>query len=623
MVPPAELLDVAIEHHQSGRLDQAAQCYRQVLQVAPRDIDALHLLGVTAHQLGRHSEAVRLIRDALAIDGTKANFHNSLGVVNLAIGSLSEAAACFQQAATLDRNLPEAHNNLGLTLLGQRRMAEAVSAFKHAVNLKPDYAAAYNNLGTAFYALGRNADAVASYERALQLNGDLWEAYFDLGNAHYRLGQLEKAVACFTRARGLVPKSYNNLGNALLLLHYRAGITLDELAAAHSEFDRAFGTALSKAWKPHDNDRDPERRLKVGFLSPDLHTHPVGFFIVGLLKNIDQKQLEIICYSNSSLSDDLTARIRSCTSLWRDVWECGDEQLDAQIREDGIDILFDLAGHTQGNRLLVFARRPAPLQMSWAGYPGTTGLEAIDYILADRNEIPLDAEIHYRERVLRMPDDYVCYEPPPYSPDVSPLPALTRPFVTFGSFNNPAKLNPEVVALWARILDRVPESHLILRYQGLDDPDLADRLRSQFAGRGVDPKRVSLEGKLPHPQLLSLYAEVDIALDPFPYNGGLTTLEALWMGVPVVTWPGETFAGRHSLTHLSTIGLTETIARDPDHYVDLAASLAGDLPRLASLRTGLRDRVASSPLCDGKRFADHFMNVLRDVWREWATAGFR
>lgn len=620
MVPPAELLDIAIEHHQSGRLDEAEQLYRQVLHASPRDHNALHLLGVAAHQLGRHAEAVGLISQALAVDGNQPKLLNNLGAVHQALGNPREAIACFQQATMLDMDYPEAHNNLGLALLGQRRPTEALSAFQRAVALKSDYATAHNNLGTAWYTLGRNADAVACYERALQLNPGFWETWFNLGNARQRLGQLEEAIDCFTKARGLMPKSYNNLGNALFLLHYRPGITLDELAEAHAEFDRAFGASLAEAWKPHDNDRDPDRRLKVGFLSPDLHTHPVGFFMVGLLEHIDQEQLDIVCYSNSSLSDDLTTRIRSSTSLWRDVWAWSDERLDAQIREDGIDILIDLAGHTQGNRLMVVARKPAPVQVSWAGYPGTTGLEAIDYIIADRNEIPPDAEIHYRERVLRLPDAYVCYEPPASAPAVSPLPAVARRHVTFGSFNNPTKLNPEVVAVWAQILDRVPKSRLILRYQGLDDPDLAEHLRSLFAGHGIDPTRVSLGGRLPHPQLLELYNEVDIALDPFPYNGGLTTLEALWMGVPVITCPGETFAGRHSLTHLSTIGMTETIARDPDHYVDLATSLGGDLKALASLRAGLRDRVASSPLCDGEKFAGDFQDVLRDVWQEWATA---
>jgi protein O-GlcNAc transferase len=620
MVPPADLLDIALNHHQSGRVDEAEQLYRRILQVTPQDHNALHLAGVAAHQLGRHTEAILLIRQALAIDGIQPKIHNSLGAVHQALGNLAEAATCFQQAAMLDMDYPEAHNNLGLVLLAERRPSEALPAFQRALALKPDYAAAHNNLGTALYTLGRNAEAVDCYERALQLNSGFWEAYFNLGNARQRLGQLEEAIACFTSARRLVPKSYNNVGNLLLLMHYRAGITMDELAAAHAEFERAFGAPLHETWKPHDNDRDPERRLKVGFLSPDLHTHPVGFFIVGLLEHIDQTQLDIACYSNSSLADDLTTRIRSSASLWRDVWGWSDEQLDAQIREDGIDILFDLAGHTQGNRLLVFARKPAPIQISWAGYPGTTGLEAIDYILADRHEIPPAAETHYRERVLRMPDAYVCYEPPAYAPAVSPLPALTRGHVTFGSFSNPVKLNTEVVAVWARILAQVPQSRLLLRYQGLDDPDLAAHLKTLFAGHGIDPDRVSLQGKLPHPQLLELYTEVDIALDPFPYNGGLTTLESLWMGVPVITWPGETFAGRHSLTHLTTIGLTDTVASDPDHYVALAASLAGNLPGLASLRAGLRDRVASSPLCDGERFAGSFLHVLRDVWREWASA---
>jgi len=290
-----------------------------------------------------------------------------------------------------------------------------------------------------------------------------------------------------------------------------------------------------------------------------------------------------------------------------------------QIRADQIDILFDLAGHTARNRLLVFARKPASIQITWIGYEGTTGLAAMDYILADRCAIPEGVEKYYREKVLRLPEVYVCYAPPADAPAVGPLPALTRGQVTFGSFNNLAKINPQVVAAWAEILRRVPEARLVLKYRGLNDAGTRCRYTELFAAQGIESARLELLAWSAYAEMLAEYQRIDIALDPFPFSGGVTTCEALWMGIPVITWPGETFAGRHSLSHLSNIGLTETIARDLDEYVKLAAALAGDLSRLARIRAGLREQVASSPLCDGERFAANLMSLLRAVWSQWTS----
>jgi predicted O-linked N-acetylglucosamine transferase (SPINDLY family) len=282
-------------------------------------------------------------------------------------------------------------------------------------------------------------------------------------------------------------------------------------------------------------------------------------------------------------------------------------------------VLFDLAGHTGYNRLLAFARKPAPIQITWIGYEGTTGLAAMDYILADRFEIPAGDEVHYRERVLRMPTGYVCYEPPADAPPVSPLPAAASGCVTFGSWNNPAKVGPPVIEAWAEILRRTPGARLLLKYRAWDEPLLSSRFAELFAARGVDPRRLEFLGWSSHAESLALYERIDLALDPFPFSGSATTCDALWMGVPVVTCPGQTFAGRHSLSHLSAVGLTETIAGDLDQYVALAVTLAHDLPRLAGLRAGLRERTAASPLCDGPRFARDLLALLRDVWRQWTA----
>ncbi len=327
-----------------------------------------------------------------------------------------------------------------------------------------------------------------------------------------------------------------------------------------------------------------DRRLRVGFVSADFGRHPVGYFLIRALENLDRGQCETVCYCNRMIKDELTARFQAASTIWRDVSRLSDQALTEEILADRIDILFDLAGHTAGNRLLVFARKPAPVQVTWAGYVGTTGLRAMDYVLADRYEVPSEAEAHYCEKVLRMPDGYVTYDPPSYAPLVAPLPALKRGYVTFGSFNNRAKITPQTVEVWAKVLDHVPQSRLVLKYKTMSNPSIARGLAEEFANHKVDPGQLECLGWSAHPALLSEYNRIDLALDPLPYNGGLTTCEALWMGVPVLTCPGETFASRHSLSHLSTVGLTETIARTLDEYVELAVTLARDLSRLASLR---------------------------------------
>jgi protein O-GlcNAc transferase len=648
-----ETLALAVRYHQAGHLQAAERIYRQILAADPNEASAWHLLGVLNAQLGRHQPGVEYIQRALTLNPGCVEAHFDLGNALMDQGKLDTAAACYRRAIGLKPDYVEAHVNLGLALHAQGTPDEAVACHRRALELKPDYALAHNSLGLALQAQGKLDEAAACYRQALHLKPDFVEAHNNLGNLRVHQGELTEAVACYRRALQLKPdyaQAHSNLGNALSLLgkpddavacyrralelmpdcagahsnllcalHYRGSLTLKELADAHAEFQQKHCDGLRAAWDAHQNVRDPQRRLRVGFLSRDLHRHPVGYFLIRLLEHLDQRRCEAICYRDGTAQDDLTARFQVAAAKWSDVVGWTDEQLAWQIRADQIDVLFDMAGHTSGNRLLVFARKPAPVQVTWAGYVGTTGLAAMDYILADRYEIPPQSEVYYRERVLRMPDGYVCYDPPDYAPPVSPLPAFENGYVTFAAFHNPAKITPQVVELWAQVLKRLPRARLVLKYRGLDDPSVASRLAELFAGRGIDPGRLEFLGFSAHSETLAHYQRVDVALDAFPYNGGLTTCEALWMGVPVVTCPSETFAGRHSLTHLSNVGLTETIAGDLDEYVEIAVSLASDLPRLAALRAGLRDRMASSPLCDGKRFAENFAEVLRGAWRDWCA----
>jgi predicted O-linked N-acetylglucosamine transferase (SPINDLY family) len=368
----------------------------------------------------------------------------------------------------------------------------------------------------------------------------------------------------------------------------------------------------------YGNVPDPERRLRIGYVSKDFGRHPVGYFLLPVLSSHDHASVEVYCYSGRIREDDVTGRLRESADVWRSTTDLDDRDLASMVRDDSIDILVDLSGHTGGSRLLVFAEKPAPIQVSWAGYAGTTGLSTMDYLISDWRETPEGSDRWYVEKVVRLPDCYVCYEPPEYAPPVVPLPALKKGHVTFGCFNNLAKVRPGVVALWSKILREIPNARLLMITKQLSDPDTRRRYLEMFSAGGVG-ERVDLSGDRPHIDLLAGYGEIDIALDPFPYSGGLTTLESLWMGVPVITLGGDRFASRHSLSHLTAVGLPELIASGPDDYIARAVGLACDPERLATLRRELRPRMAASPLCDGSRFTRNLEDAYRYMWRSWCA----
>lgn len=631
-----------------GKFDEAVVCYRRALEIKPGFAEAYSNLGNVLQAQGKSDEAAVCCRRAIELKPDMAESHNNLGNALRGQGNLDQAMASYRRALELKADLPEIHNNLANVLRDLGKAAEALACCQQALRLAPDHAESHNNLGNALRDLGKLDEAMACYQRALELKPGLPEAHLNLASALQDQGRFDEAVACCRRALELKPdhaEALTRLGNIfweqgaledalaayqrafqrngsfhsnyLTCVQYRPGVTLAGLAAAHAEWDRRYGLPLRATHRQPANDADPDRRLRLGFVSGDFARHPVGDLIVRVLEELRAQDCETFCYSDRTRSDEMTARIASAAGTWRDVVGWSDKRVAERIRGDGVDILFDLAGHTTRNRLLVFARKPAPIQVTWIGYVGTTGLSAMDYVVADRWEVPQGAERYYCEKVLRLPDGYVCYEPPPYAPAVAPLPAQTQGHVTFGSFNNPVKITSAVIAVWAKILRRMPAARLTLKYGGLGHQSTRRRFEALLAAQGVKTSRIDIQGVTSHLELLAEYNRVDLALDPFPYSGGVTTCEALWMGVPVVTCPGETFAGRHALSHLSNVGLTETISGNLDEYVAMAVGLAEDLPRLAAIRGRLRPQMAASPLCDGKRFAVNLMVALRGVWRDW------
>jgi protein O-GlcNAc transferase len=606
-----EVLATALAHHRRGEIGQAEALYKFILARQPRNPDALHLLGMAAHQSGRHMEALALIQQAIASNGGVVEYHDHLGVVLIALGRYEHAIAVLHHALGMDQRRPNTWIALGRAQMSLSRVQRALESFKTALDIDPENVDALSNLGVCYYELERLEEAKEKFQAALQRNPAMAAIWNNLGAIQIEQGDADASVEAYEEAIRRDPGYSQAFCNRLMNEQYRPAVTPERLLELSRDWDDRYSPKPAPSLAPRP--RNPGEPIRVGFVSPDLCRAPVGYFICGLLRHLDRRQFTTLVYSTTPRLDDLSADLRRHVSLWRDVRALSDDRLLTAIRADGVDVLFDLAGHTKGNRLRVFARRAAPVQATWAGYVGTTGVGAMDYILADRYQIPPSDERFFTERVLRMPNGYVCYEPPPYSPVVGPLPAERSGHVTFGGFHNVGKSGALSVATWARVLHAVPDARLILVYKKLSDPVVATRLRRRFAEAGIPEHRVTIEGSTPHWHLLNRYNDVDIGLDSRPYSGGLTTLEAMWMGVPVVTVPGRTFAGRHSLSHLSNAGLPDLVAEDEDGYVRLAAELAADRPRLAELRRGLRPRLLDSPVMDPRRFARDFAEMLRGI----------
>jgi len=549
---------------------------------------AAHRLVLTAfrhHQQGQLAQAQALYRQALSIEPTNPDALHLLGVIALQTGNPAQTIDLVSKAIAIDPRQPEFHSNLALAYNGVGELDKAAEHFRKALALKPAFAEVQNNLA----------------------------------NLYKSLGQIPQALECYQKAIALKPDYVAAQSNRLLALNY---IDSDPqwVAGEHRRWAEAIESSLaSSRSRPHINDRNPNRRLRIGYVSPDFNEHAVSFFFEPLLANHDRAQFDIFCYSDVDRPDAITQRLRTYPATWREILHVPDEKVAELIRQDQNDILVDLTGHTQGNRLLAFARKPAPIQITYLGYPNTTGLSSMDYRLTDSFADPADkTDSLHTEKLLRLPQSAWCYRPYQPSPAVGPLPALTNGHITFGSFNNFAKITPHVLDTWALLLSRVPNSHLLIKARGLQVPSLQQRILSHFARQQITEDRIHLHpGHTSYVAHLETYHQVDIALDTFPYTGATTTFEALHMGVPVVTPVGAVHASRVGVSILTNLGLPDLIASSLDDYLRLAIALASDVNQLQNLRASLRPMLAKSPLCDEPRFTRDVEAIYRQVWTQW------
>ena len=603
------------ENHQ---IQESIAAYGEACRLDPSHAVAQYNLGHALQLLGRVDEAINAYREAI---GSKPDFvtaYRNLAYALQTTGRFEEASAFYRRALDIEPDSAEVYNNLGVCLKDQGKTELAIDCLRKAISLQPNSAEAHSNLGTAFQIRGQLDLAVAAFQDALRLKPDSADFHNNLANCYKDQGRTELAVQHFRRAVLGNPAATQIHSNLVYTLHFHPDYDASAIFAEARQWNRQHALPLQRYIQTHPNDRSPDRRLRIGYVSPDFRHHVVGSNLVPLLRERDPAQFEIFCYSDVSITDSLTTEIQNYSDHWRNVVGLADDEVARIIRADGIDILVDLTMHMAGNRLPLFARKPAPLQVTYLAYCGTTGLDAIDYRISDPYfDPPGEPENWYSEKTVRLRASYWCYQPPPFTPEVSPLPVSRAGFVTFGCLNNFAKVSDRVLDLWIKILRALPESRMLLH---ASEGTCRQMIVAKFAEDGIEAARLEFVGKQSWSDYVATWQRIDIGLDPFPYGGGITTCDALWMGVPVVTLFGRTAVGRGGCSILANLGLQDLIAGTPEQYLEIAVSLAQDIPKLDALRGSLRDRIERSPLRDAVGFARDMERVYREIWTGWCVS---
>lgn len=568
----------------SGRPEFAAPYLRRVIALAPDAPEPLHTFADACRSGQRHAEALDLDRRALAIRPGFAEALNGLGLTFRRLDRVGEAIACFARATEFARDYAEAHNNLGNARHLDRQLAPAAASYRRAIALKPAEGAAHANLG----------------------------------HARMDLGDVTAAIVCYRRAIAVAPGNAAWHTSLIFALDYAPGLGFAEQQAERRHWHRRHALPLMPSRPDHPNTRDPERRLKLGFVSADFREHSAASVFGPVLRRLDRGRFEIVCYSGVIREDDVTRSFRRPGDGWRPIRDLPPAEVARQIRADSIDILIDLAGHSAGNQLLAFAAKPAPVQVSAWGQATGTGLAAMDYFFADPVYVPGDARPLFAERIYDLPC-LITFELPEDAPDVAPPPAAAAPF-TFGCFNRTSKIAEDAIAAWARILALAPGTRLLMKDPGFDEAEARARIASLFARHGIAADRIEMRGRTPRRQHLASFADVDLALDPFPYNGGVSTLEALYMGVPVLALAGASATGRLGASILTAAGLPSWLAADVEDYVAKAVGATRRPGELAAIRPTLRRQLASSAVGDADAYTRAVEAAFRTIWRRWCEA---
>jgi len=616
-----DIFSLAIRHYNAGAFDEAAPLFSRFAKINPRHFAAWFYRGVTAAQQGDDRAAIKHLNKAISLKPNSPDAHNNLGLSLKTLGRFNEAAKRYRKALALDPNHVETLNNLGQLLIQQGKSAEAEPILSKAVALASEVAEIRNNLGLAYMEQSKAQAAIDMFRVAIEINANYAKAWNGLGMAEKAQGNAEAAVDAFRQALAAQPTYHTAASNLLFCLNYPSTISAENIGKEARSWAAVQESSFVPAKLLHGNQRAPEKRLRIGYVSPDFRQHSVAYFLEPILRAHDRTAFEIYCYADVSKPDAVTATMRKFSDHWCSTVGMRPGELASRIVTDEIDILVDLAGHTGGNRLLAFASHPAPVQVSWLGYCNTTGLSTIDYRLTDPIADPEDeSNAYYSEQLLRLPSGFLCYAPPGDAPEVAAPPAIENGYITFGSFNNLAKMTPDVVALWSRILNVVSNSRLLLKNKWLTEKATADQIAARFAPHGIERSRLELIGRIKDTSgHLGAYGRMDIALDPFPYCGTTTTCEALWMGRPVLTLRGDRHAARVGASILTYAGLEHLIAVSEQAYVERAIALARDPRALQVMAPDLRKRMRDH-LCDAETITRDIETAYRSIWQTWCEA---
>ena len=613
-VPPAEAARLQ-QLLQQGRYAELEKQGRMLAKKYPQSGAGWRALSLAQYHSGRLEEALQSARTWAELQADNASAHATLGLVLIGRGRLQDAAASLARAIELDPGHIDAYINLAHVHRSAGRLDDAAACYRQAIAINPALAAAHANLGVILLEQLQLRAAEASFRSALTLAPKHGGALLGLGSVLVKLGMLAEAEALMRKLIKQEPDNTQAYDILLFLLNYRNTAYSQEARDLAVGYGKALSRKVGKQYRQWTHDPAPAR-LKVGIVSGDLYNHPVGYFLEGLLQALDPNRVEVVAYSNrpERRTDEMSVRLQSHCSAWKGIHALDDAAAAALIHADGIHVLLDLAGHTGNTRLPVFGYKPAPVQAAWLGYFATTGVEQMDYLIGDPNVCPPEEESHFTETIWRLPETYLCFTPPDIEVTPAPMPALDNGYITFGCFNNVGKLTDQVVAVWSEILRQVPLARLMLKARQLGDTATCAQLRERFAAHGIGADRLILEGPTSRTHYLQAYQRLDIVLDPFPYPGGTTTVEALWMGVPVLTLRGNTMLSHAGENILRNVGLPEWIACDPTEYIAKAVALAADRAGLAALHQGLRQQALSSPMFDAPRFARHFEAALWGMW---------
>ena len=608
--------DLAVKNHKENNFQEAEKSYKEILKIKPDHFESIFLLGSLFISTGNFNTSIKLLNQAISIRPNHAQSYNNLGITYKELGDFEKAKNYYQKAINIKPDFADAHNNLGVIFRSLKEFQKAIDCYKKAIKIKSDYTDAHYNLANLLDQINKHDEAIIFYEKAIQINPNYAPAYYNLGNVLTTLGDFKKAITCYQNAikvKNDYLVAHNNLLFSLLYLdEVDSKFSLSQAKQFRSSLNPIQENLLNK-YKFNNN----PKKLKIGFVSGDLREHPVGFFLLNTLKHLKDEKIELFAYSNSKKKDNFSTKLKSYFANWRIIEDQSNKDVINEIRNDGIHVLVDLSGHSEKNRLPIFINKPAPIQVTWMSYPATTGIPEIDYIIGDQYVTPKNEQEDFAEKIFELPDIWLCFSSPGTDITISDPPMKKNGYITFGSFNNLLKINNKVISLWSKILKSIPKSKIFLKTHQLDNSYFKAKTIKKFKENGIDESLIILEGSSSRSKLLSSYDKVDIALDPFPYSGGVTSIEAIWMGVPVITKKGFRFISHTTESINHSVGMSDWIANDDDEYIEKCIKFSNNLKSIIDIRKNLRHKALKSPLFNSSLFSKHLSNGFWKMWNNF------